>query len=492
MFRKCRLTLSAIIILGLLSTAIAGATPDPKRFDLFLKTSWYGVYLQGAKVGYMKTALEKVDKPIEGWRMISSLVFGVSVAGDSTGLTIEDSKIFRSPGGELISSSLKMPSPNGNIEVSGRVDGESFMISSDIAGQIEVKAHQNPLDYLDSLLCLEMNLVSGTVKVGDSLNYKFFEASPPITGIIHSQAKIIGQEENLFNGVSTPTFVVDITIQELNLTTRSKIDRYGNLLEGTFGGAMTVKLENETLARQLDMTFDMLADNIVHVEKEIDSFLDLKAIRFRLTGINEAGILECENQKINPESSGAIQVEISRQMAPVKPLQLPIESAELDPFLLSEPQYQSDHPRIRELARQILGDETDSWAAAKKVNRWVFENIEKRFTADFSNALQTLNSGRGDCGEHAALAVALMRAAGIPARPVVGLIYWPPGKGFGYHAWIEVYVGQWIQMDPSWGEDLANPARIAVARGDIIAQVSALLGIMGKIEIEVVQAEYVK
>jgi hypothetical protein len=96
-----------------------------------------------------------------------------------------------------------------------------------------------------------------------------------------------------------------------------------------------------------------------------------------------------------------------------------------------------------------------------------------------------LNSKKGDCGEHTALAVALLRASGIPARPIVGLIYYPPGGGFGYHAWTEVYIGKWLQMDPTWNEELANPTHIALARGDMIAQVSVLHRVLGNIAISV-------
>ncbi len=140
------------------------------------------------------------------------------------------------------------------------------------------------------------------------------------------------------------------------------------------------------------------------------------------------------------------------------------------------------------MAEEITDNEKNSWEAAKKINRWVYENIEKEFTPDFSNALQTLQTRKGDCGEHSALALALMRAAGIPARPVTGLVYWPPGEGFGYHAWIDVFVGEWVMMDPSWGEDLINPTHIALTTGDLIKQVGALNRVMGKMGIEVVEA----
>jgi hypothetical protein len=51
--------------------------------------------------------------------------------------------------------------------------------------------------------------------------------------------------------------------------------------------------------------------------------------------------------------------------------------------------------------------------------------------------------------------VALLRAAGIPARLVGGLMYAPMfGGSFGQHAWVEVHLGQagWVTLDPTTGE----------------------------------------
>src|SRR5690606_38728584 len=66
-----------------------------------------------------------------------------------------------------------------------------------------------------------------------------------------------------------------------------------------------------------------------------------------------------------------------------------------------------------------------------------------------ASALQAYRERQGDCTEHAALFVALARAAGIPARNAAGIVYLSAGsKGvFGYHAWAEVWLGQWVPVD---------------------------------------------
>jgi homoserine acetyltransferase len=43
-------------------------------------------------------------------------------------------------------------------------------------------------------------------------------------------------------------------------------------------------------------------------------------------------------------------------------------------------------------------------------------------------------------------------------------------------------------MDPTWGEELANPSHIALAHGDIIEQVRVLYRVMGNIKIDILDA----
>ncbi|HIH19937.1 TPA: transglutaminase domain-containing protein [Candidatus Micrarchaeota archaeon] len=58
---------------------------------------------------------------------------------------------------------------------------------------------------------------------------------------------------------------------------------------------------------------------------------------------------------------------------------------------------------------------------------------------------------RGVCNQYALLAMALLRASGIPSRFVAGWVY--SGKKWGPHAWLEAYIdGHWVPADPTYGE----------------------------------------
>ena len=149
---------------------------------------------------------------------------------------------------------------------------------------------------------------------------------------------------------------------------------------------------------------------------------------------------------------------------------------------------QSDDARVKALAARIVGGERDSHQAALKINRWLYKNIRKVGTAALSNAVETLESREGDCTEHTVLFVALARAAGIPAREVAGVTAIERGEGLYYHAWPEVWVGQWVAMDPTLGQDVADATHIKFAEGGA-DQLFRIIALFGRIQAKILGPE---
>ena len=95
--------------------------------------------------------------------------------------------------------------------------------------------------------------------------------------------------------------------------------------------------------------------------------------------------------------------------------------------------------------------------AALEVNHWCHEYVTYRPSdSRTSSPLATIKTGYGRCGEESVLAVAAMRAVGIPARQV----YTPRwAHTDNNHAWIEVWVdGKWYFMGACEPEPVLNMA----------------------------------
>jgi Transglutaminase-like superfamily len=161
---------------------------------------------------------------------------------------------------------------------------------------------------------------------------------------------------------------------------------------------------------------------------------------------------------------------------------LPARDASHARWLAAAPLIQSDDPRIEAQARLIIGREQDPGRAARRLATWVHANVQRRSTAALPGALQTLAARLGDCNEHAVLYVALARAVGLPARTAAGLLYLD-GR-FYYHAWAEVYLGDWVAVDPILDEFPAGAAHLRFSIGGLARQ-AELVRLIGRIKLEV-------
>jgi transglutaminase-like putative cysteine protease len=153
--------------------------------------------------------------------------------------------------------------------------------------------------------------------------------------------------------------------------------------------------------------------------------------------------------------------------------------------LQSEPLLQVNDREITALAVRIAGNERDPRIIAERLNAWVYDSIAKEITITVPSALQVLRDRRGDCNEHTQLYVALARAIGIPARIATGLAY-VNGK-FYYHAWPEVWMNEWVAVDPTFGQFPADAAHLRFVSGGLTRQ-GELLRLVGTLRIEVLNA----
>jgi hypothetical protein len=146
---------------------------------------------------------------------------------------------------------------------------------------------------------------------------------------------------------------------------------------------------------------------------------------------------------------------------------------------------QSDYPAIVSLAARLKANRKGRCAIIDTCTRYVYASLAKRNTATFSNAVETLKAGFGDCGEHAVLLAAVLRAAKVPARVVLGLLYFAPKNAFVGHAWVMAYAGggTWVFCDPAFGIFPAAHDRVPLIVDDNGARALLLARYIGRIGI---------
>jgi transglutaminase-like putative cysteine protease len=196
------------------------------------------------------------------------------------------------------------------------------------------------------------------------------------------------------------------------------------------------------------------------------------------------------------QTVGEGQIVTVQKKTPAQNAVLPYrgDNAEALEALTPNPWIQSDAEEIRSTVETAVGNETDTYKAARNIERFVADYIEQKdLSVGYASALETLRSRQGDCTEHALLFAALCRAAGIPAQVVFGLVYVEAFGNeknvFGGHAWTRVFVnGSWVSLDAALrGFDTGHIA-LAVSNGDP-ADFFKLIDLIGNLEITAVKQQ---
>jgi transglutaminase-like putative cysteine protease len=138
---------------------------------------------------------------------------------------------------------------------------------------------------------------------------------------------------------------------------------------------------------------------------------------------------------------------------------------------------------LAELARQTTSG-LDPDEAAGAIAEWVHQHVtyQPGATGVQTSAQEAWDQGQGVCQDIAHLAVALLRAIGLPARYVSGYLFPVADAEPGHevtgqsHAWIEYWAGRWTPCDPT-NNAVVGLRHVVVAAGRDYADVPPLKGI---------------
>jgi transglutaminase-like putative cysteine protease len=137
---------------------------------------------------------------------------------------------------------------------------------------------------------------------------------------------------------------------------------------------------------------------------------------------------------------------------------------------------------LLELAAGLRADSPT--ATIEAVMGWVHGRLEyvPGVTGVQTSAVEASHAGRGVCQDFAHLSLALLRAAGIPARYVSGYLHPSLDAEIGAevagesHAWIDAWSGSWWAFDPTNAIDV-GVRHAMVARGRDYSDVPPVKGV---------------
>ena len=469
-------------------------------------TTYFTVEQDGRPIGYASTTIDTTRSTVVVTDQFTAdlPVGGQSIAASAT------AAITLSRGLALRQFDVRVETPVAPMHVAGRMDGDSAIVFA-------MEAPGQPTDsqrvrvrgpvVLPALIPAVAVLVRPP-KVGGAVTLASFD---PMT-MAAATLRLTIEAESLFTVVDSAGFDSTTarfvpartdTIRAWRFASADGpgftgwVDAAGRVVEATQPGGITLR----RTAFELAFT-NWRRDRVVTVTPPAGAADDLRratavsagvvpasaafeALRVRIGGIDVAGFaLDGGRQRftapfldIRREPRAALRAEWSLAAPPPGFRTTHAET------LRDEPLLQVTDPAIVALAVRIAGEARDPAVVAERLTRWVFDSLEKTVAVTVPSATQVLRTRRGDCNEHAQLFTALARAVGLPTRIATGLTY-VDGQ-FYYHAWPEVWLRDWVAVDPTFGQFPADAAHLRFVVGGLARQVD-LLRLMGSLQLEVV------
>ena len=122
-------------------------------------------------------------------------------------------------------------------------------------------------------------------------------------------------------------------------------------------------------------------------------------------------------------------------------------------YTADEPVIPVEQEIIAEAAASAVKREKNPYNKADAVYKYILKNLEYRTKPASSDVIRNIESNEGDSYTYSIMFTAMCRAAGIPARPVAGVLVYN-NKQAANHYWAEFFLEEfgWVPVDPALGD----------------------------------------
>lgn len=486
------------LLLTVLCLIGEAAETEQLKFEEMLKQPeehWYDLTMMGMKIGHMHIFLEKAE--YQGKEMIRSRMdIVMQFKGFGNDMKMEINRIEYLDSNFMPRYFVSTSNESGLKQVEGKIQDGVAYITITLNGQTTESEIPVPENTISDAVAVNFLLSKDQMKIGEKLNYNTFsfdllqsiktELSVLEESSLNYQSEekhvyVLNQRMDMMGGINTRLWVTPD-----GTTYKSSTDMMGLSM-------VAMKTDRKTALDAVEEVDIILRTRIVPTGKKpkLGTSRFVGSVKLSKGSLKET-IMTRDRQKLklNSERSGTLSIEIP-EVEDENCVDLPVKDSDLQTFLTATAFIEATHPDIRAKAVEILDGEVNSWRASKKLCKWVHKSItEKKLTGGFNSSLKTLESLSGDCTEHTVLLIAMARSVGIPARICSGLVFFK--DAFYFHFWPEVYVGKWVQMDPAFGQVIADANHIqlqgnVLESGTLVEYTEGVFRTLNQLEIDIVE-----
>lgn len=447
-----RLTSLALLLVVAAPVPAPAQTPEPKRIELSIKdlrlaTDWYGLYIRGTKIGWLRTETALAGKGADQ-RVFSKTDMEMKITSlGKQGVTRTTSELEFEGSAPFRLVRIKSTSINDDVKqyILAKRAGDAFEATVETGGRVQ-KRRIEGLDYA----------------LGDEKGVDVWLKRKPATGEAIAVRNL--DTETLEIDVVTHTLLatrktrvsgVDLTVSEVKsffprsqMTVVSKTDDRDRTLHIDMLGFLEGRLETEAQAKNTTFSTDLFTLTTAKTDRQLGRHERIESVTLEIVGQGlGAWIKSGPNQLVETGSDGKLLVKLGpKAAAPVKATGAEIAAAVADNIA-----FPIKDPKVKALAEQAVGDATTARARLERIVSFVNGYIRPSLDPAPPRLLDLIERKSGDCKAYAMLVIALAKASGLPAREISGLLYLGDNdQAFGGHAWAEVVIdGEWLPVDAS-------------------------------------------
>jgi hypothetical protein len=492
-----------------LVSAAAAAPPAGKT----IQDTWDAAYLNGGKAGFVHTKVTRYD--VKGHKVLRTTVeLNLTILRNRQAVELRmltgDDETERGKITQVFMQQFL--AKQQNIVTTGEVDGSEVHIKvRDRNGKVQVDKWNPWNDEVVGLYGQQKLFKDHKARPGDEFTYQSFEFE--LTSVFTTHVKVkdyenvrllttgkkakllrVEEEAEKIAGFQPPPLTVWLDKDLRAVRTQFELPGIGKLV---------VERSTEEVARKRGTNLpDIMESQLIRLNRRLPDGYDTRDAVYRITiaGDKDAGssFARDRRQKVKNAKGNTFELHIQTFEEPSANSSANKVKEE---YLKSNYFINSKDERVRADAEQAVGDETNAWKKALRIESWVHRNMNQVKHEDYTEALATADhvarTLEGDCTEYSMLTAAMCRAADVPARTAVGLVYvdLPRGPVLAFHMWTEVYVeGQWVPIDATRGRGFVGATHLKIADQswhDVhdLKPLVPILRVVGKAKVEIISPE---
>ncbi len=467
--------------------------------------TWYGVYVMNQKVGFMSVSWSVSETP-EGPRVIQSQQFHMemNVLGGKKTMDIKTTATYDGADeGALLEHVTHQSADHVKRTVTLRRQSDGThkaTVESQAAGQspepVQTYTPDRPVGGLpESDLAFSWTLSRNPSTWNAARSWRARKFMSTEVTVAHEVGRIVRRSEHKVDGKNRNFCVVETISDNPKSRVISVFNDLGIIEVSKIGSIEMRREEKSKAAAGMGAEIDTGLSAVIPLPLAGTPAVSIAKLVLELNGpFPSPEFLNTHRYRLDTVDGKkrlTLSVDTLDNISKPDPATLP---AEIRKYLKSEPNIESDDAGLIALARQASKNARTPVEVLRAVTLFVGDYVEDTLRSDVESARMVGQLKKGDCTEHSILATALFRALGYPARQVGGVGYvrmcGADGclEGLGYHAWTQVWVGRWIDVDPTWKQMPADVTHVMMGATDDMEWLESL----GNLKISVLQKELIK